>query len=41
MIVDTLAVFKEADVLQAFGRACRSQGQGKGTFFVLGVDNTG
>jgi len=33
VILDTLGKFKESDVLQAMGRACRSQGQGEGTIY--------
>ena len=35
VILDTLGTFKESDVLQAMGRACRSQGQGEGTIYQI------
>jgi len=36
IILDVKGHFRESDVLQAMGRACRSQGQGIGTIYTVG-----
>ena len=34
--LDASNSFKESDVLQGMGRACRAQGQGQGTIYMIG-----
>lgn len=41
VILDTLDKFKESDILQAMGRASRSQGQGEGTIYQIADPTAG